>query len=211
MMQDLGVLQTEVAGRRSTPLSIPELVNPSVENDMFSQPRDGGVTMTQDNPDHQSPHRKPSTHASHHLQYTAVPAASKPKMIEKIKTFLTSELDRHSVYLARTHNGRPKLPWVDFETKLKDEGLELINWPNGVPEPGKDERADPNKGIAGISVRDLTAIYRAIHSTTAPLELRRSSGPQAGTSSKRARDGEGNIQRPTKQMRLGNLLSFDRM
>ncbi|KAJ7586551.1 hypothetical protein C8J56DRAFT_944935 [Mycena floridula] len=171
---------------------------------MTSHPQDPGATMTQDNP----------THTSHHPQYAAapaVPAASKPKMIEKIKTFLTSELDRHSVYLARTHNGRTKLPWVDFETKLKDEGLELANWPNGVPEPGKDGRADPNKGIAGISVRDLTAIYRAIHSTTAPLELRRSSGPQAGTSSKRARDGEGNIQRPTKQIRLGNLLSFDRM
>ncbi|KAJ7588715.1 hypothetical protein C8J56DRAFT_1077927 [Mycena floridula] len=132
--------------------------------------------------DHQLPYKIPGTHTPQHTVAPTVPAASKPKMIEKIKTFLTSELDSHSVYLARTHNGHPKLSWVDFETKLKDEGLELVNWPNGVPEPGKDERADPNKGIAGISVRDLTAIYRAIHNTTAPLKLRRSSGQQAEAS-----------------------------
>ncbi|KAJ7586522.1 hypothetical protein C8J56DRAFT_1084970 [Mycena floridula] len=154
MLQNFEASQTQVSGRRSTPSLISELLNPSVENDMSSQSRDLAATMTQDDLDHQSPYKMPNTHSSHYQQHAmdpAVPAASKPKMIEKIRTFLTSELDRHSVYLARTHNGRPKLPWVDFETKLKDEGLELANWPTGVSEPGKDERADPNKGIAGIS------------------------------------------------------------
>ncbi|KAJ7573244.1 hypothetical protein C8J56DRAFT_1034132, partial [Mycena floridula] len=51
LVRGFEVLQTQVPGRRSTPLLMSDLVNPSVENDMFSRPRDPGATMIQDDPD----------------------------------------------------------------------------------------------------------------------------------------------------------------
>ncbi|KAJ7580583.1 hypothetical protein C8J56DRAFT_961823, partial [Mycena floridula] len=44
--------------------------------------------------------------------------ASKPKMIEGIKSFFIRQLESHNVHLARTQHGRPKLPWLDFEATL---------------------------------------------------------------------------------------------
>ncbi|KAJ7586595.1 hypothetical protein C8J56DRAFT_105806 [Mycena floridula] len=80
MVQELEASQTQVPGRRSTPLLIPDLVNPSVDNDMFSQPQDAGVTMTQDEPA-----------AVSVRQNTLLDKAdlSKDDMIKEIRTFFT--------------------------------------------------------------------------------------------------------------------------
>ncbi|KAJ7586482.1 hypothetical protein C8J56DRAFT_105114 [Mycena floridula] len=49
ILQELEASQTEVPGRRLTLLSIPDLVNPPVENDVYSPPRDSRASMNQDN------------------------------------------------------------------------------------------------------------------------------------------------------------------
>ncbi|KAJ7571836.1 hypothetical protein C8J56DRAFT_1176952 [Mycena floridula] len=81
--------------------------------------------------------------------------ASKPKMIEGMKSFFIRQLEFHNVHLARTHPSRPKLPWLDFEATLVEEGLKVFNWPETIARPGKAISADPNKGITGINIRDL--------------------------------------------------------
>ncbi|KAJ7586239.1 hypothetical protein C8J56DRAFT_946386 [Mycena floridula] len=143
--------------------------------------------------------------------------ASKPKMIEEIKSFFIRQLEFHNAHPARTQHGRPKLPWLDFEATLVEEGLKIFNWPEGIARPGKGISADPNKGIAGINIRDLKAIYRAIHNRTNPLSIRRvrdigTSKRSDSTSpgdSKRGGDSDNDNHRPTKRPRFGDLLLFD--
>ncbi|KAJ7586580.1 hypothetical protein C8J56DRAFT_1051931 [Mycena floridula] len=167
-LQDFEALQTQVPGRRSTPLLISELVNPSVENNMTSRPRDPGATMIQDEPA-----------AVSVRQNTLLDKAdlSKDDMIKEIRTFLTESFGKGS---------------------------------------------NSSKGLAGVPVRDLKKIYKAIHSDTAKLELRHIPGARkpgqavsqqeffaessASGSRKRPRDAETDEDsRPKKQLVFKNI------
>ncbi|KAJ7586480.1 hypothetical protein C8J56DRAFT_1165470 [Mycena floridula] len=160
MLQDLETLQTQIPDGRSTPLSISDLMNPTVKNDMFSQSRDPGATMAQDDPA-----------AVSVRQNTVSDKAdlSRDGMMKEIKTFFTESFERLGVELHGTKRNK-KLPWLQFDDTLKDEGIEMVNWPEDVPTPGKGSNS--SKGLAGVPVRDLKRIHKAIHSNPGKLELR---------------------------------------
>ncbi|KAJ7586689.1 hypothetical protein C8J56DRAFT_945321, partial [Mycena floridula] len=199
MVQELETSETQVPGRRSTPLSIPDLVNPSVENDITSQRRNTfieGATMTQDNlatvsvRQANSEQMMPSEHNSNtitsrsperHTNMMSHTAKLPPKgqMRDEVKKFLTDAMEQHGVQLQYKGN-EPKLPWLDFQKTLKAHKLKMINWPDRLEQPGKDLSNDPSKGIVGVNIRDLGTIYRAIHHPTTPIRLIRD-GPGENT------------------------------
>ncbi|KAJ7598515.1 hypothetical protein C8J56DRAFT_914279 [Mycena floridula] len=94
---------------------------------------------------------------------------TKDDMINEIKAFFITSLKRLGVQLHRGQREK-KLPWLTFEITLQDEGIEMINWPDGIPKPGTGP--NPSKGISGVPVRHLRKIHAAIHSATEQLELR---------------------------------------
>ncbi|KAJ7586665.1 hypothetical protein C8J56DRAFT_1026874 [Mycena floridula] len=144
---------------------------------------------------------------------------SKDDMIKEIKKFLTESFERLGVELHGTKRNK-KLPWLQFDDTLEDEGIEMVNWPKDVLTPGRGSNS--SKGLAGVPVRDLKKIYKAIHSDTAKLELRHIPGARkpgqavsqqeffaessASGSRKRPRDAEtdGNS-RPKKQLVFKNI------
>ncbi|KAJ7595171.1 hypothetical protein C8J56DRAFT_380487 [Mycena floridula] len=160
LLQDFEALQTQVPGRRSTPLLISDLMNPSVENDMTSQPRDPAATMTQDDP---------AVLSARQDTMSEKVDLSKDDMIREINTFFTESFERLGVELHGTNRNK-KLPWLQFDDTLEDEGIQMVNWPKDVLTPGKGSNS--SKGLAGVPVRDLKKIYKAIHSDTVKLELR---------------------------------------
>ncbi|KAJ7586618.1 hypothetical protein C8J56DRAFT_891497 [Mycena floridula] len=160
LLQDFEPLQTEVPGRRPTPLLISDPMNPSVENDVYSQPRDSGAAIHQDNL------------AAVSVQQEIISDKadlSKDDMIKEIKKFFTESFEQLGVELHGTKRNK-KLPWLQFDDTLEDEGIQMVNWPKDVLTPGKGSNS--SKGLAGVPVRDLKKIYKAIHSDTAKLELR---------------------------------------
>ncbi|KAJ7586444.1 hypothetical protein C8J56DRAFT_1165455 [Mycena floridula] len=234
MVQELEASQTQVTGRRSTPLLIPDLVNPSVENDMTLRPRSTfieGATMTQDNPSAvsvrqaNSERMMPSEHnpttitssrrsPERHTNMVSHTAKLPPKgqMRDEVKKFLTDAMEQHGILLQYKGN-EPKLPWLEFQKTLKAHQVRVINWPDGLEQPGKDLSNDPSKGIVGVNIRDLGMIYRAIHHPTAPIRLIRD-GPgentgmyrmpdeqrEVGSSRKRPRgDSDDEMSRPPKR------------
>ncbi|KAJ7586548.1 hypothetical protein C8J56DRAFT_1051904 [Mycena floridula] len=210
LLQDFEPLQTEVPGRQPSPLLISDPVNPSVENDVYSQPRDSGATMNQDNL------------AAVSVQQEIISDKadlSKDDMIKEIKKFFTESFERLGVELHGTKRNK-KLPWLQFDDTLDDEGIEMVNWPKDVLTPGKGSNS--SKGLAGVPVRDLKKIYKAIHSDTAKLELRHIPGARkpgqavsqqeffaessASGSRKRPRDAETDKDsRPKKQLVFKNI------
>ncbi|KAJ7586448.1 hypothetical protein C8J56DRAFT_1165456 [Mycena floridula] len=210
ILQELEASQTEVPGRRLTLLSIPDLVNPPVENDVYSQPRDSRASMNQDNL------------AAVSVQQEIISDKadlSKDDMIKEIKKFLTESFERLGVQLHGTKRNK-KLPWLQFDDTLEDEGIEMVNWPKDVLTPGRGSNS--SKGLAGVPVRDLKKIYKAIHTDTVKLELRHIPGARkpgqavsqqeffaessASGSRKRPRDAETDgDSRPKKQLVFKNI------
>lgn len=67
-----------------------------------------------------------------------------------------------------------QLPWTTLRRVLEKCGLELANWPSGVPLPGSgDQMCDDNKGINGLDMKHLYLLYDAMKSETSPLGFRR--------------------------------------
>ncbi|KAJ7586672.1 hypothetical protein C8J56DRAFT_1165539 [Mycena floridula] len=209
-LQDFEALQTQVPGRRSTPLLISELVNSSVEDGVTTRSRDPGATMMQDNLAALSVEQDTTTDKAD---------LSKDDMIKEIRTFFTESFERLGVELHGTKRNK-KLPWLQFDDTLEDEGIEMVNWPKYVLTPGKGSNS--SKGLAGVPVRDLKKIYKAIHSDTAKLELRHIPGARksgqavsqqeffaessASGSRKRPRDAETDgDSRPKKQLVFKNI------
>ncbi|KAJ7586436.1 hypothetical protein C8J56DRAFT_1165451 [Mycena floridula] len=209
MLQDFEVLQTQVPGRRLTPLLMLDLVNSSVENDVYSQPRDSRAAMNQDNLAAVSVQQIISDKAD----------LSKDDMIKEIKKFFTESFEQLGVELHGTKRNK-KLPWLQFDDTLDDEGIEMVNWPKDVLTPGKGSNS--SKGLAGVPVRDLKKIYKAIDSDTAKLELRHIPGARkpgqavsqqeffaessASGSRKRPRDAETDgDSRPKKRLVFRNI------
>jgi len=68
---------------------------------------------------------------------------------------------------------KKKLPWRNFEFTLNKYGVEMLNWPRGVPLPGKGR--SPSKGINGLSAEHLEKIYEATRKKNNRLDFRRTS------------------------------------
>ena len=68
-----------------------------------------------------------------------------------------------------TKNGKKQFPWLTFQNTLNKYGIEMLNWPTGVPLPGKGRCS--SKGINGLSVEHLERIYEAIHKKTNRLDF----------------------------------------
>ncbi|KAJ7586917.1 hypothetical protein C8J56DRAFT_890844 [Mycena floridula] len=71
---------------------------------------------------------------------------SKDCMIKEIETFFTESFEQLSVELHGTKQNE-KLPWLQFDNTLEDEGIEMMNWPEDVLTPGKGSNS--SKGLAG--------------------------------------------------------------
>lgn len=69
----------------------------------------------------------------------------------------------------------PRLPWNTLYQTLRSRRLELENWPEGVPIPGKDklEGSELLKGIHSLKAKRVQRLYDAIKSTERPLRFRR--------------------------------------
>jgi hypothetical protein len=66
-------------------------------------------------------------------------------------------------------NGKKQFPWRTFQNTLNKYGVEMLNWPAGVPLPG--EGRCPSKGINGLSVEHLKKIYEVMHKKTKRLDF----------------------------------------
>ncbi|KAJ7586685.1 hypothetical protein C8J56DRAFT_891560 [Mycena floridula] len=180
LLQDFEPLHTEVPGRRPTPLLISDPMNPSVENDVYSQPRDSGAAMHQDNL------------AAVSVQQEIISDKadlSKDDMIKEIKKFFTESFEQLGVELHGTKRNK-KLPWLQFDDTLDDEGIEMVNWPKETDTAKLELRHIPGARKPGqaVSQQEFFAESSALGSRKRPRD--------AGT------DGDS---RPKKQLVFKNI------
>ncbi|KAJ7585433.1 hypothetical protein C8J56DRAFT_1027162 [Mycena floridula] len=91
-------------------------------------------------------------------------------IVKELKRFFIRSFERLGVDLHGTEQNK-RLPWSRFDDILNQQGIHVVNWPEGVPTPGNGPHS--NKGLAGVPLRDLRTIYEAVHHDTAKLDLRR--------------------------------------
>ncbi|KAJ7585853.1 hypothetical protein C8J56DRAFT_1165633, partial [Mycena floridula] len=158
---DVTVLTLEATGRRATPLAISELVNPALDSNELVHGQGGSEAciVAQNMTGNPTPP----------VDLSRSEPLSKDDMIKELKRFFTESFERLGVELHGSKRNK-KLPWIQFDDTLVDEGIEMVNWPEDVLSPGKGSNS--SKGLAGVPVRDLKKIYKAIHSDTVKLELR---------------------------------------
>ncbi|KAJ7498299.1 armadillo-type protein [Mycena galericulata] len=90
-------------------------------------------------------------------------AGSKIPKVAKIKelhAFFVTLFNRHSVPLETTSKAEARLPWKNMPSVLAEQGLKISGWPEGVPEPRSDGKAD--KGISGFNTKHIEALYNAM-------------------------------------------------
>jgi hypothetical protein len=55
---------------------------------------------------------------------------------------------------------RPRLPWKNMLDVLAEQGLEISDWPEGVPKPRSHGKAD--KGILGVPKKYIEPLHKAM-------------------------------------------------
>jgi hypothetical protein len=53
-----------------------------------------------------------------------------------------------------------RLPWKKMPSVFAEQGLKISGWPEGVPEPRSDGKAD--KGISGFNTKHIDALHKAM-------------------------------------------------
>ncbi|KAJ7135598.1 hypothetical protein C8R44DRAFT_848529 [Mycena epipterygia] len=111
--------------------------------------------------------------------------------------------DKHGVPLGTTGMAEARLPWKKMMSILADQGLEIASWPEGVPKPRSDGKAD--KGISGFNAEHIAALYKAMKAGQIDFRLLAGGSPTNDASQVRQREDdmeeEVNI-RPTKKRKL---------
>ncbi|KAJ7121427.1 hypothetical protein C8R44DRAFT_919777 [Mycena epipterygia] len=79
----------------------------------------------------------------------AGPNISKEVKKRELHAFFVTLFKRHGVPLGTTGTAEARLPWKKMTSILAEHGLEISGWPEGVPEPRSDGKAD--KGISGFN------------------------------------------------------------
>ncbi|KAJ7077043.1 hypothetical protein C8R44DRAFT_912963 [Mycena epipterygia] len=131
------------------------------------------------------------------------PKISKEAMKKELHAFFVNLFKKHNVPLGTTGMAEARLPWRKMTIILADQGLEVVGWPDGVPKPRSDGKAD--KGISGFNMKHIGALYEAMKAGQIDLK------PLAGGSQThdglqvRQRDGEMEDEveiRPSKKAKL---------
>ncbi|KAJ7077577.1 hypothetical protein C8R44DRAFT_992894 [Mycena epipterygia] len=85
---------------------------------------------------------------------------SKAAKIRDLHGFFVSLFKKHGVPLGTTGMAEARLPWKKMTSILAEQGLEVAGWPEGVPKPRSDGKAD--KGISGFNMENIAALYKAM-------------------------------------------------
>ncbi|KAJ7135634.1 hypothetical protein C8R44DRAFT_869350 [Mycena epipterygia] len=88
------------------------------------------------------------------------PKISKEAKKKELHVFFVNLFKKHSVPLGTTGMAEARLPWKKMTNILAEQGLELAGWPDRVPKPRSDGKAD--KGISGFNTEHIGALYEAM-------------------------------------------------
>ncbi|KAJ7135601.1 hypothetical protein C8R44DRAFT_768709 [Mycena epipterygia] len=88
------------------------------------------------------------------------PKISKEAKKKELHAFFVTLFKTHGVPLGTTGMAEARLPWKKMTIILADQGLEVVGWPDGVPKPRSDGKAD--KGISGFNTKHIGALYVAM-------------------------------------------------
>ncbi|KAJ7586516.1 hypothetical protein C8J56DRAFT_105332 [Mycena floridula] len=170
-------------------------------------------------PSRNTPHINSQSHTSSTVVATGKHSRpDKGPMAQYIKKHITDGMVRVGIPLSKTKDGEFKLPWRQFKTMLDDNGVEMINWPDGVPQPGEHLGTNSGKGFEGVKYDLLKQIYDAIQA--APIRFVReetvpSSGlytmsgdPETSLSRKRTRDSGDHEHEMSQPERGGKRMYF---
>ncbi|KAJ7076947.1 hypothetical protein C8R44DRAFT_117410 [Mycena epipterygia] len=95
-----------------------------------------------------------------------------------------------------------RLPWKKMTSILAEQGLEIAGWPEGVPKPRSDGKAD--KGISGFNTEHIGALYQAMK--TGQIGFRPLAGTSPTNDAPRMRQREDDMEevdiRPSKKGKL---------
>ncbi|KAJ7077578.1 hypothetical protein C8R44DRAFT_102271 [Mycena epipterygia] len=85
---------------------------------------------------------------------------SKEAKKKELHAFFVTLFKKHGVPLGTTGMAEARLPWKKMMSILAGQGLEIVGWPDGVPEPRSEGKAD--KGISGFNAEHIAALYKAM-------------------------------------------------
>ena len=89
-----------------------------------------------------------------------------------------------------------RLPWKQMPKILAEQSLKISGWPEGVPDPGADGKAD--KGISGFNMKHIEALYKAMKADQISFQPL-TGGHDGSQIRERADDMEDEVERPPKK------------
>ncbi|KAJ7077566.1 hypothetical protein C8R44DRAFT_825990 [Mycena epipterygia] len=122
---------------------------------------------------------------------------------KELHAFFVTLFKKHGVPLGTTGMAEARLPWKKMTSILADQGLEIAGWPEGVPKPRSDGKAD--KGISGFNAEHIAALYKAMKAGQINFRLLAGGSPTNDASRvwQREDDMEEEVNiRPTKKRKL---------
>ncbi|KAJ7076934.1 hypothetical protein C8R44DRAFT_992990 [Mycena epipterygia] len=131
------------------------------------------------------------------------PKISKEAKKRELHAFFVTLFKTHGVPLGTTGMAEARLPWKKMTSVLADQGLEVVGWPDRVPKPRSDGKAD--KGISGFNTEHIGALYQAMKA--GKIEFRPLAGGSPTNDASRVRQREDDMEeevnmRPTKKRKL---------
>ncbi|KAJ7076941.1 hypothetical protein C8R44DRAFT_992991 [Mycena epipterygia] len=130
------------------------------------------------------------------------PKISKERKKKDLHAFFVTLFKTHGVPLGTTGMAEARLPWKKMPNILADQGLEIVGWPDGVPEPRSDGKAD--KGISGFNMQHIAALYQAMKA--GQIDFRPLEGGSPTNDAPRVRQREDDMEevdiRPSKKRKL---------
>ncbi|KAJ7135605.1 hypothetical protein C8R44DRAFT_869328 [Mycena epipterygia] len=129
----------------------------------------------------------------------AGPKISKEAKKKELHAFFVSSFKKHGVPLGTTGMAEARLPWKKMMSILAEQGLEIAGWPEGVPKPRSDGKAD--KGISGFNAEHIAALYKAMKA--GQIDFRPLAGGSPTNDASRVRQREDDMEeveiRPSKK------------
>ncbi|KAJ7135607.1 hypothetical protein C8R44DRAFT_952078 [Mycena epipterygia] len=131
------------------------------------------------------------------------PKISKEAKKKELHAFFVTLFKKHDVPLGTTGMAEARLPWKKMMGILADQDLEIAGWPEGVPKPRSDGKAD--KGISGFNTEHIAALYKAMKA--GQIDFRPLAGGSPTSNASRVRQRKDDMEeevnmRPTKKRKL---------
>ncbi|KAJ7190553.1 hypothetical protein GGX14DRAFT_482970 [Mycena pura] len=127
-------------------------------------------------------------------------AVSKAAKIRELHAFFVSLFNHHSVPLGTTSMAGARLPWKQMPSILAEQSLKISGWPEGVPDPGADGKAD--KGISGFNMKHIEALYKAMKADQISFQPLTEVQDVSKQVRERADNMEDEVERPPKKAKL---------